>query len=190
MAGGDRFALDIAVGRDAQLMLTGAAAEKVYRTLGDDTTVDVTLTVAEGAALAWLPQETILFDRARLKRTIEVDLAADARLLLLESVVFGRSGMGERVEQGLFADRWRIRRNGALVYAESVRLDGAIADKLAAPATANGGVALATLVLTPADQATIEPLRALPFRGEVGASAWNSLAVLRFVAQDGAALRH
>src|SRR5262245_14315383 len=63
MAGGDRFDLDIAVGRDAQLVLTGAAAEKVYRTLGDDTTVGVTLTVAEGAALAWLPQETILFDR-------------------------------------------------------------------------------------------------------------------------------
>jgi urease accessory protein len=190
MAGGDRFDIDVSVGPEARLVLSGAAAEKVYRTLGPDTTVAVTASVAPGAELAWLPQETILFDRARLRRSIDVALAGDARLLLLEAVVFGRCGMGERVEEGLFSDRWRIRRDGALIYAESIRLDGAIADKLAKPAATNGGIAIATIVLTPADEATILPLRALAFRGEVGVSAWNGLAVLRFVAQDGAALRH
>jgi urease accessory protein len=104
--------------------------------------------------------------------------------------VFGRSGMGETVAEGLFSDRWRIRRDDMLIYAESIRLDGAIADKLATSAATNGGVAIATIVLTPADEATILPLRTLAFRGEVGVSAWNGLAVLRFVAQDGAALRH
>src|SRR6185295_5826133 len=96
--GGDRFALDIAVEPGARLVVTTAAAEKIYRSLEPDATVDVRLTVAAGGALAWLPQETILFDRARLKRTIEIALAADARLILAEAIVFGRSGMGETVD--------------------------------------------------------------------------------------------
>ena len=127
IAGGDRFALDIAAGQGTRLVVTTAAAEKVYRTLGPDSAIDVKLDVAAGAALAWLPQETILFDRARLTRSIEVDLAPDARLFLAEAIVFGRSGMGEAVEQGALFDRWRVRRGGKLIYAEGVRLDGPIA---------------------------------------------------------------
>src|SRR5262245_63129382 len=98
VAGGDRLALDFAVGPGARLVVTTAAAEKVYRTLEPPATVTATLTVAAGAALAWLPQETILFDRARLTRSIDVELAEDARLLLAEAIVFGRAGMGEVVD--------------------------------------------------------------------------------------------
>ena len=127
MAGGDRFALDIAVGPGARLVVTTAAAEKVYRTLGPAATVDVRLTVGAGGALAWLPQETILFDRARLRRSIEIDLAEDARLLLAEAIVFGRSGMGEAVDDGRLFDRWRLRRDGRLDPRRSLRLDGAVA---------------------------------------------------------------
>jgi urease accessory protein len=190
MAGGDRFGIDIAVGRDARLVVTTAAAEKVYRTLGPTTDVGVTLAVADGGALAWLPRETILFDKARLKRTIDVELAGDARLVLAEAVVFGRSGMGETLEDGLLFDRWRIRHNGVLAYAETLRLDGPVARKLKEPAVANGGIAAATIVLIPGDDADVAAVRALSLRGEAGASAWNGLAVIRLVAADGAALRH
>ncbi len=100
VAGGDRLRLDIAAGQGTRVVVTTAAAEKVYRTLGPDSTIDVKLDVAAGASLDWLPQETILFDRARLRRSIEVDLAPDARLFLAEAIVFGRSGMGEAVEAG------------------------------------------------------------------------------------------
>ena len=110
VAGGDRFSLDIAAGEGTRLVVTTAAAEKVYRTLGPDSTIEVTLDVADGATLAWLPQETILFDRARLSRSIEVSLAADARIVLAEAIVFGRSGMGETVDEGALFDRWRVRR--------------------------------------------------------------------------------
>ena len=191
VAGGDRFTLDITAGDDTRLVVTTAAAEKVYRTLGPDSTIDVKLTVAAGAALAWLPQETILFDRARLSRSIEADVAADARLLIAEAIVFGRSGMGEIVEQGALLDRWRIRRAGKLVYAETVRLDGAIATRMAEPAVARGGVAVATVLIVPGDDAVVAAVRALQdrFTGEVGASAWNGIAAVRLVAPDGAALR-
>ena len=192
MAGGDRFTLDVTVEPDARLVVTTATAERVYRTLGPDTTVDVKLTVDAGGALAWLPQETILFDRARLRRSIEIDLALDARLLLAEAIVFGRSGMGEVVDDSSLLDRWRLRRDGVLVHAEAVRLDGAVAAKLAQPAVAKAGVAVATVLIVPGDDATAGAVRVLGdrFRGEVGISAWNGIAVARLVAADGAALRH
>jgi urease accessory protein len=192
IAGGDVFALDIAAGQGTRLVVTTAAAEKVYRSLGADSAVNVKLDVAPGATLAWLPQETILFDRARLARSIEVDLASDAQLFLAEAIVFGRTGMGEAVENGALSDRWRVRRGGKLIYAETVRLAGPITARLAEPAVANGGVAVATVLAVPGHEAMVDAVRALQerFSGEVGASVWNGLASVRLCAADGAALRH
>jgi urease accessory protein len=192
MAGGDRFDVEVAVGRGAQVVFTTAAAERIYRMLEAEATVSVRLKVADGAALAWLPRETILFDRAGFIRTTEVDLSADARLLLFEAVVFGRSGMGETVEGGRFFDRRRIRRDGKLIHVEAIRLNGAIADRLRKSGVANSSIAIASMLIMPADDSIVASLRALArqFRGEFGASAWNGLATVRLVAADGAALRH
>ena len=112
VAGGDRFALDVTVEPGARLVVSTAAAEKVYRTLEPDATIDVRLAVGASSSLAWLPQETILFNQARLTRTVDIDLAEDARLLLAEAIVFGRSGMGEAVDDAGVFDRWRLRRGG------------------------------------------------------------------------------
>jgi urease accessory protein len=192
VAGGDRFTLGVTVEPEARLIVTTAAAEKVYRTLAPEARIDVKLDVAAGGSLAWLPQETILFDRARLKRSIDVDLAEDARLVLAEAIVFGRSGMGEVVHDSFLFDRWRLRRGGRLVHAEALRLDGAVASRLAQPAVANGGIAVATVLVVPGDEGTAAGVRALGdrFRGEVGVSAWNGLAAVRLCAADGEALRH
>jgi urease accessory protein len=192
MAGGDRFDLDVTVGPQARLLLTSAAAEKVYRTLDAETTVAARLRVEAGGELAWLPQETILFDRARLRRSIEVDLAADARLILAEAVVFGRSGMGETLAEGLLLDRRRVRREDRLLHAETIRLEGDVAAKLGQGAIANGSVAVASVLAVPGDDAMIAAARdaGQHCRGEIGASTWNGLAVIRLVAADGAALRH
>jgi urease accessory protein len=191
IAGGDRHRLDIAAGEGARLVVTTAAAEKVYRTLGPAAEIDVKLTAATGARLAWLPQETILFDRARLARRIEADLAEGASLLIAEAVVFGRSAMGEAVHEGFLSDGWRIRRNGALIFAETLRLGGSISRMLAEPAVGRGGVAIATVLAVPGDEAAADRVRALSegFSGEVGVSAWNGLAVARLCAKDGAELR-
>jgi urease accessory protein len=191
IAGGDRFDLDVAAADKARLLVTSAAAEKVYRSLGPDAQIRVKLSAGAAACVAWVPQETILFDGARLNRTIDVDLTPDACLIIAEAVVFGRTGMGEAVETGFFADRWRVRRGGALVFAESVRLDGAIAAKLGEAAVSKGGAAIATVLMVPGEADAIAPLRALTgLRGEVGSSAWNGIAVARLCAADGAALQH
>jgi urease accessory protein len=189
IAGGDRHDLDIDVGERSALRVVTAAAEKVYRSLGPAAEIAAKLVVGAGARLSWLPQEAILFDRARLARRIDVELAEGASLLMVEAVVFGRAAMGERVEQGSLTDRWRVRRGGRLVFAETIRLDGAVAQKLSQPAVANGGAAIATVLAVPGDEPMVERVRMLAFSGEVGVSAWNGLAVARLCAKDGAGLR-
>ncbi len=113
---------------------------------------------AAGSQL-WLPQETILFDRVKVSRRIDIDLAQTASLLLCEIVVFGRAAMGERMLSGEFVDRWRIKRGGRLVFAETIRLDGDIGAKLARPAIAKGGVAIGTALIVPGDEALVERSR-------------------------------
>ena len=192
MTGGDAFVIDVTVGQGASLLMTTASAEKVYRSLGDDATLDITLRAATGANLVWMPRETILFDRSRLARTINIELAEDARLLLAEAVVFGRAGMGETVADGRLVDRWRVQRGGRLAYAESIRLDGDIAGDLRKRAVAAGQIAIATILMCPADEGFVAALRqsAPRLRGEVGASSWNGLTAARFCAPDGESLRH
>ena len=191
VAGGDRFDIEIAAGEGTRLTLTTAAAEKVYRAPGEPAQLSISLKAESGAHLGWLPQETILFDRARVSRCIDIDLAEDASLLLCEIVVFGRSAMGERMQSGEFVDRWRLRRGGRLVFAETVRLDGDIGEKLAKPAVAHGGVAIGTALIVPGDEALVERIREASESsgGEVGISAWNGFAMARFCAQDAARLR-
>jgi urease accessory protein len=191
MTGGDRFSIDIDVGAGASLTVTTAAAEKIYRSLGPDTEISMKLAVDAGALLAWLPQETIVFDRARLRRSIEVDLAPDANLLLGEAVVFGRTAMDEMVTDGSLFDRWRVRVDGALIFAETIKLDGAIAHRLAKTAIAADGAAIASVLKIPGDDDAVAAIRVLApgFAGEVGVSCWNGLALARLVATDGAALR-
>ncbi|KJC60575.1 urease accessory protein ureD [Bradyrhizobium sp. LTSPM299] len=191
IAGGDRFDIAIAAGEGARLTLTTAAAEKVYRAPGAPARLGIALKAEAGAHLAWLPQETILFDRARIHRSFDIDLAENASLLLCEIVVFGRAAMGETMRHGEFVDRWRMRRGGRLVFAETIRLDGEIGDKLAKPAIAGGGAAIGTALFVPGDEALVERLREASesFGGEVGISAWNGFAMARFCAQDAARLR-
>jgi len=191
VAGGDRFGIEIAAGEGTRLSVTTAAAEKIYRVEGPAAQLDISLKAAAAAHIAWLPQETILFDRARVSRRIDIDLADSASLLLCEIVVFGRTAMGERMLSGEFTDRWRLSRGGRLVFAENIRLDGDIGEKLGRAAVARGGVAIGTALIVPGDEALVERIRELTtsFGGEVGISSWNGFAMARFCAQDAGKLR-
>jgi len=132
-----------------------------------------------------------VFDRARVARRIDIDLSQSASLLLCEIVVFGRAAMGEVMAHGSFKDRWQMRIGGKLVFAETVRLDGDISEKLARRAVANGGVAIGTALIVPGDEAIVARVREASdaFGAEVGVSAWNGFAMARFCAQDAAKLR-
>lgn len=191
VAGGDRFDIEISAAEAARLTLTTAAAEKIYRAPGAAAQLNISLKVGAGAHLGWLPQETILFDRARVHRRFDIELDEAASLMLCEIVVFGRAAMGERMERGEFVDRWRLSRGGRLVFAETIRLDGNIGAKLARSAVAKAGAAIGTALIVPGDEALVERIREASeaFAGEVGISAWNGFAIARFCAQDAARLR-
>ncbi len=130
LAGGDALRLEVALEPGAGATITTPAAEKLYRSLGPDTRVSATLRLGAGSVLEWLPQETILFEGARLDRGLAIEMEPGARLLAAEMLVFGRAARGERFRRGFLRDGWRLRRDGALRWADALRLDdpGAAAD--------------------------------------------------------------
>ncbi|MBO6521095.1 MAG: urease accessory protein UreD [Rhodospirillales bacterium] len=195
LTGGDTLSFEGEIATGCEAVFTTQASERAYRALSGDAVVTNHLKSAAGSTLAWLPQETILFDGARLKRSFDVDLEGDAALLAHESVVFGRAAMGEKMTRGAFSDIWRIRRDGRLIHADALRVDGPVADILGDAATLNGAHAMATILYTAADAAErLDAVRDIidglsPAIGISGASAWSEKLVIRAVATSGANLR-
>lgn len=189
LTGGDRMDWAAEVGDGARLTLSTQACEKVYRARDGVAEQRAALTVGAGARLDWLPQETILFDGGALSRRLEADLAEDARLLCVEAVILGRTAMDETVRSGALHDRWRIRREGRLVFADDLRLDGAIAEIAAKAPMLAGARAFASLLLLADDaEALLGPLRAA-LGPTGGASAFDGKLFARVAAPDGFALR-
>lgn len=182
MVGGDSARYAFTLDPRAAVTITTQSAEKIYRAEGRPTTIDVTLDVGAGATAEWLPQETILYDGVKLRRCLEASVAQSSVVLLAEVLVFGRLAMGETVRSGSLHDRWRIRRDGRLVFAEDLRVDGAVAEILEHPAVGRGARALATVVLVAPDaEDRLEAVRAAlaDAPAEAGASAWNGLLAVR-----------
>lgn len=190
ITGGDRLAYAGAAGPGARLILTTQAAERAYRAQpGETGRVETTLALGPGARIDWLPQETILFDRSALHRRLTVEMAADATLLVLETILIGRAAMGETVGELRFRDDWRIRRGGALLAADALRIEGSMPG---GPATLDGARAFATLLYAAPDaEDRLDAVRDRLPSGAVrsGASAWGGRLSLRAVAPDGLALR-
>lgn len=193
IACGDRYDVEVEAGERADVIVTTASAEKVYRSDGPTAELEVRLSLRGGAQLSWLPQETILFDNARLRRHFEADLVADGALLMFEALVLGRAASGEAMTAGLVEDRWRIRRNGRLVYADALRLGGnGLAALIARPTVLGGNPALATLLYIGPDAETRldEAREQLAGAQSIcGASAWNGMLAVRFLAPAIAPLR-
>ena len=195
LVGGDRLAIAATVGDGAAALVTSQSAEKVYRSTGRDCRVDVELTVGAGAWMEWLPHETILFEGSRLRRRIVADIAPRGSLMAGECLVFGRTARGERLSYGLARDAWEVRRDGRLVWADALHLDGDLARAIADPAGFAGAVACATLVYVADDAAErIELARGLlPANDDgglrTGATIVNGVLVVRWLGQDAFALR-
>ncbi len=193
VAEGDRLDIRIAWDDEAVATATTQAAEKVYRALSEESRIAMRLKVGRGADAEWLPQETILFDGARLRRDTKVLLEDGASFLGLESWVLGRKAMGETMRSGMIDDRLRIWRGGRLVYADALVLGGEIDALMQRAAIGGGSGAMAVLVHAWAGAATlIEPVRTAleAARGRAAASTWNGLLAVRLLAEDGETLRH
>lgn len=191
LTGGDFYSVEVDIGEDARAVVTSQACEKIYRSTGEAAKVNNSLRLGKRALCAWLPQETILFDHARLERRLDVDMDADARLLAVEPIILGRTAMGESVRSGSLRDRWRIRREGRLVYADDFRLDGDVDALTGCAPLLAGNRAAATIVLVSDDAADhLAAVRAALGEDERGgASAWDGRMIIRLLALSGQKLR-
>jgi urease accessory protein len=193
VAGGDSYSVSLTLGESAKVEATTPSAERIYRSDGPAASITTRLALAPGAALFWLPQETLMFENARLERRLELDISGEATFIAAETLVFGRLAMGETRIDASVRDSWRVRRDGRLVFADETRLGhaGATLDRKAVGA---GARALSTIVASsPHIDGRLPDLRAaLDGAGsdiEGGASTFDGLLVVRLLAASSDRLR-
>jgi urease accessory protein len=187
VAGGDRLECSVTALPGASIAVTSQAAEKVYRALDAPARVATTLKAHESARLAWLPQETIVFNAARIHRTTEIELFAGAQLLALEWLVLGRAAHGEIVVAGSVSDGWRVRKDGRLIWADSFRITDEIFPHLKTKSLLSNCTAIATLIYFGLDlDKRLDFLREIiPSLGcTCAATLVSGLIVVRFAAKQ------
>ncbi|HEV8013989.1 MAG TPA: urease accessory protein UreD [Stellaceae bacterium] len=192
LTGGDSIRINATAMAGAAATLATQAAEKLYRSLGAETCIDVTLAVEAGAYLEYLPQETILFNGARLARRTHADVAPGGRLLSCEMLVFGRAAHNERLTEGSVYDGWRLRRDNKLVWADALALDGDIGARLESPFAFAGAEAMATAIYAGDDAAAFMPFaRKLAENGDSrgGVTLVRGIVLARFFGTPAAAVR-
>lgn len=195
IAGGDHLLISATVGTGAHAQLTTPGAGKWYRSGGPEASQRLELTVEEGAALEWLPQETIVFDGARARMETRVRLAADSRFIGWDILCLGRAAAGERFEHGRFDLLCRVERGGAPIWLERGGFDGAD-PMLASPAGwaghGVGGTLLCAFPDLPRQAAgLLEALRAIaPGDGAShGITALPGVLVARYLGDNSEAAR-
>jgi urease accessory protein len=202
IAAGDSTSVSFSVGPGARATLSTQAAERIYRALPDDppSRIRGEVRVAPGAQAEWLPQETILFDGARLDRRLDVTLTGDAAFLGVETLVFGRAAMGEELRSASVRDRIAVSRDGVRLLHESIRLDGDASHLLSRAAIGAGARAVATCLFVAHDAGRrIDAVRAAiggtAAMGQTragtwgGASAWNGMLLVRLATASMQSLR-
>lgn len=191
ITGGDRFAIKARASAGSRLTLTTQAAERIYRARGEEVgEVSTQLSAAAGARLDWLPQETILYDRSSLRRSLRIDIANDAVFLGVEPLVFGRAAMGERLRHIAFNDNVRLFRSGELVFADAIRLTGDAEARLGSCFSAAKSGAIASIVYAAPDADLFLPRLRTLLSGAGGVSLIRpGLLFARLLASDSHLLR-
>ena len=193
IAGGDRLKYGVTALPNASVAVTSQAAEKVYRALSEPARITTRLKVLEAAKLAWLPQETIIFNSGRLSRETEIELSSGAELLALEWLVLGRAAHGEEMVGGRITDSWRVKKDGRLIWADSFRVTDEMFPHLRRNALLSNCKAVATLIyFGPCLETRLEFLRDIaPSLGcHCAATSVAGLIIVRFATEVSSDLRH
>lgn len=143
IAGGDHHAISIHMGEKTEGLITTQAAEKIYRSLGLDSEINLSLFLDPESWLEWIPQETILFNNARLRRQSCIHTSSTSRLMAGEILILGRTAHNERIKAGLLHDHREIYRDGKLIWVDALHLEDEIEDVLNHPASFNKACAYA-----------------------------------------------
>lgn len=192
VAGGDTLAIDVQLDPGAHAVLSTPGAAKWYRANGKQSRQQLRLSAGAGAAIEWLPQESIFYDQAQVVLDQQVDLGAGASYLGCDILCFGRRAAGESFTSGSVRQQMRIRLDGKLVWSEQGGVSGD-GPSMASPLGLAGHSVCVTVIAVgkPADAALLAALRAIgpPLELDVGASQLKSLLVLRCLCDDSEAAR-
>ena len=167
---GDCLTINIKAGTDCAALVTTSAAGKFYRSDGKLARQQVSLTVSSNATLEWLPQETIIYEGARVESELRLDLAAGARFIGWEILVLGRPAANEGFTSGEVGMNWQIFRAGELFFRERLIID---AQAFAANWGLNGHSACGTLFACPVTAVQLEAVQQL-----IGESAGRGVTLI------------
>ncbi len=175
VAGGDELDIAVAAERDAHALLTTPGAAKWYRSTGATARQSIRLAARSGAAIEWLPQETIVFDGAAATWTLDAEVDHSAAIVGCDVVMLGRAARGEKFARGALHVCTQLRRGGALAFVEQWRLVGGDR-RLDAPQGLGGEPCFGTLWAL-ADPQRLEPALA-PVRAALATGAERAAATL------------
>jgi urease accessory protein len=146
VAGGDRLESSVTAMDNASITVTTQAAERVYCAINESAHITTILRACDAAKLAWLPQETIVFNRARVCRRTLIEVSSGSELLALEWLVLGRAAHGEKITAGNIMDSWRVKKDGRIVWADGFRATDDVFPHLSRRALLSDCTAVATLL--------------------------------------------
>lgn len=124
IVGGDLLNIAARIGEQAHAQIVTPGAGKWYRSGGAEASQTIRFAVADNATLEWLPQETIVFDGARCRMQMQVELAADSRYFGWDILCLGRSASGERFVNGNLSLHTRVERDGKPIWLERGQIAG------------------------------------------------------------------
>lgn len=187
VVGGDELRIQVNAGKNAQALLSTPGAAKWYRANGHVARQHIHIDVDAGAAVEWLPQETILFNQADVVLDNEINLHAEARFIGCEMLCFGRTASGERFQSGRVRQRYAVRVDGKLLWLEQGTLLGGSAAMTGALGLADHTVCASLLCVgAPAQRDLIDAVRAAiaPIaepEAQFGATQMKSLLMVRYL---------
>ena len=146
MVSGDSLQSRFRVHQGAKVLITTPASGKLYQARKNQIlqTARTHINITSDAFCAYLPQDTIVFDRAfgELESFLTVD--SNATFIGWEHLIFGRRAGGYPFESGQLMQSLRIVREGRLLFRENLRLTPRT---LKAASGLNGMVSFASVTL-------------------------------------------
>ena len=124
IVGGDRLSINITLDQASHVLLTTAAATKLYRSTGNDSIQATSISIDDQACLEWFPQETILFNGAQYCQSTRIDLADRAIWVGWELTRLGRSARGETFQSGVWRSHTEVWRNNQPLWIDRQFVEG------------------------------------------------------------------
>jgi urease accessory protein len=174
VVGGDQLTIHAGIGANAHALISTPGAAKWYKANGKVSRQTITLDVGAGAALEWLPQETIFFDTANVTLDQRITLAAGATYIGCEILCMGRRASGESFNSGTVTQRTQIRRDAKLIWWEQGALTGG---RLDSPLTLHGRTVCATLIAVAADPRPLPAAVLTAIRGDIEADGAHAFGI-------------